>query len=329
MKQKFYLANKVVMLINICFFVCMMFSAKANAKSNPIYKPVIKTDTAVEPKVDYIEQIYFSGKNRDDMYKMALTVVQSLDGKPATYSVAKQYIFLMGITDAIKNANDACEAEEILAQGIYALDVTEATKYNIPVPGDKSKADVGAALQDISEFGNNTQGLAYNAWVLNRNKVNRWGYYYDYGYTPTEAKIAQTGYQINAVASTVGTGMQMMDEGKKALKALGISKDKPCKKIVARDIAIGAHVAPDTSSTTIVLQNITYQQISEIAGAITHMSGVNSVNSDKFDNNVATIFVIAPNIKTKDLIDKLMHANAHMKLDVVNSSANGATLAIK
>ncbi len=312
-------------LIIFCFLAT--FSSSLSAR--PVSIHYNTADTSTEQKVDYIEQIYFLGKDKDDMYKMLLGTVQSLDGKPATYSVAKQYIFLLGIEDAVRTANDACEVEQMLAQGIYNLDVTEATKYNIPVPDDKSKADVGAALQNISDFGNNTQNLAYNAWVLNHNQVNRWGYYYDYGYSPSEAKIAQTGYQISAAANTVGTGMQMADEGKKALKALGLSKDKPCKKVTARDIAIGAHVAPDTSSTTIVLQNITYQQVSEIAADFTHMSGVNSVNSDQFDNNIATIFVIAPNVKTSDLIDKLMHTNAHMKFDVVHRSTNGATLAIK
>ena len=307
--------------------VLLLFYSGISARTRDMHRKI--TDTTVEPKVDYIEQIYFSGKNKDDMYKMLLTTVQSLDGKPATYIVAKQYIFLVGVEDAVKNADDACEAEQILAQGIYNLDVTEATKYNIPIPDDKSKANIGAALQSLSDFGNSTQNLAYNAWVLNRNHVDRWGYYYDYGYTPSEAKIAQTGYQISAVANTVGTGVQMADETKKALKYLGLNKDKPCKRVAARDIAIGSHIAPDTSSTTIVLQNITYQQVASIAEAIAHVNGVNSINNDKFDNNVATMFIVAPNIKIQDLISKIGHANSSMKFDVVHRSTNGATLALK
>jgi hypothetical protein len=54
-----------------------------------------------------------------------------------------------------------------------------------------------------------------------------------------------------------------------------------------------------------------------------------SVNSDRFDNNVATIFVSAPNVKIQDLIAEIIHLHSNMKFAVINSSSNGATLALK
>src|SRR4051812_42438148 len=85
----------------------------------------------IEKKVDYLEKIYFSGKNKADLYDMILLTVNQLGSRfdstmlPSP-AFLKQYVFLKNISPQANAAKDACEVLDLIAVGIRDLDIEEA-----------------------------------------------------------------------------------------------------------------------------------------------------------------------------------------------------------
>ena len=89
----------------------------------------------------------------------------------------------------------------------------------------------------------------------------------------------------------------------------------------------GKSPVSSAASSTVVVNNIEYSQLSTLAAAIEKIHGVKAVNSDDFDNNKATL-VIEHSLKFRELVDKILQ-NGAVKLSVVNMSKDGATLSVK
>jgi hypothetical protein len=339
MKNNIYLkktlsARTVKCCLSLTFLSCLLFCNAANSKFHFYYKVsqyIVnewRDTTDVEKKVDYIEKIYFSGKNKDDLNTLILITTQELEGKPATTAVAKQYIFLTGIKDKANAAKHACEVEELLAAGIYGIDAKEAILQNIPKPDGAATDKAGDALSKVSALSNSTGNLANNAalstWNLSGGSVTSY---------VAIGKVAGAASTAGSVIGTAGSAMKVADDINK-IKDLFPDK-KPCKSVPQKDIQIGAHVLPDTAksarqaaATKITIKNITYNQLSSVASAIEKFPGISSVNSDNFNNNTATILIIH-SIKMKDLINRIIQSNNDVNFNVDGISANEATLSIK
>jgi hypothetical protein len=315
----------------LCMFYCKDVSGRSGFSKAHINTGEKKNVVDTEKKVDYIERIYFSGKNKDELNTMILLTIQALEEQPTTKSVAKQYVFLSGIKDKANSAANSCDVEEMLAAGIYGIDASEALQQNIPKPGSEATVKTSDALNSVSNLSNSANNLNSSIFTL------RGGYYNSYSSYSTFSKVAGTTYKVNGVMQTVGSGKQVADQVNNTLKVLGLHKDKPCKSVVPKAIVIGTHAVPDTSkaipktdafASKIVVKNISYGQLSSVASAIQKINGVTSVNSDDFSNNTATLLVI-DNMKIKELIDKILQCKSGFNFNVESISANAATLSVK
>lgn len=139
--------------------------AKSFITNNKIYieNPI---DTNIESKVDYLEKIYFSGKNKEGLNDMILETIQDLEGKTGTSYVAVQYSFLTGIKNNANSAKDACEVEEMLAAGIYGLDVREALNEKIPKPSNETTSQVEPAVNTARSISSSVGDVALTRWYL-------------------------------------------------------------------------------------------------------------------------------------------------------------------
>ena len=274
-------------------------------------------DTMPESKVDYLERIYFSGKNKEGLNNMILETIQSLEGKNTTAAVAVQYSFLSGIKGNAENAKNACDIEQILAAGIYGIDVHEALSQNIPRPGKEATAQSGSALQAVSTISSNVSGAAVTGWYLSNGSA---------GY----AKTAVAAYKVNAATTTVARTAESIKQAQEIFKAF--AKDKPCKSVPQKDIPIGNHSSGQSETGTqsqltlvnVTISNINYKQFSAIKTAI--LSGikrVNSITKDNFYSNNASM-TMKTDLKVSVLIDSIINVNPALNFDVNSRSEDDA-----
>lgn len=323
-------------------FVCIMSGYQADARFyfDKTSKTQIEdeTDSAnsvttnPEKKVDYLERIYFSHKNKEDLNVAILSAIQSFDGKMTSLSVAKQYAFLAGIKEAADKAKGSCDIEEMLAAGIYNIDADEAVKQGIPRPSSKAGVNAQQALSAINELSSSATQAAYTGWVLSNGSIKGFG---------AAGKIAGAAGTVNAAAGVLNGAGKVL----KIIKDV-FHRDKPCDDVPLKDIEIGEHAIPDTNKVAVVVQpqiqapvisdniktitikNINYTQLQTIGSAIEKVQGVTSVNSDKFESNTATI-IINSNLKVKEIINKIFESNKALKFDIANTSATEANLVLK
>ena len=85
------LANQIIFsMVLACCIVCNGVGAKENYKEGRQSSTGMIKDTSIEKQVDYIEQIYFSGKNKEGLTAMILATIQTMEKQQATTAVAKQ-----------------------------------------------------------------------------------------------------------------------------------------------------------------------------------------------------------------------------------------------
>jgi hypothetical protein len=280
-------------------------------------------DTTDEKKVDYIEKIYFSGGNKDELNTMIVSTIQDLDGKPATKAVAKQYVFLNGIRGNAEAASSTCEIEQILAVGIYNLDANECRKQHIPKSNSQANNSAATALANISNLTNDTKNLSTDVIYVKQGSA--------YSSYVAAAKV-------NIITSKVNVAADAVNKGKKIFSGFRhlVSDDNgPCNQVPKKDIEIGLHILPDTSKkaiqtvaiTTITIKNINYEQLTSVKSSIKKITGINSANIGGFNNNMATI-LISSNMATEDIIGKILQSNTGIKLNIESFTANTATLSI-
>lgn len=90
----------------------------------------------------------------------------------------------------------------------------------------------------------------------------------------------------------------------------------------------GNSTGPTANESNIIVQNINYEQVSNLSSAIGKIQGVTAVNSDEFSNNQVTL-VIDHSLTMKDLLGKILQLNAGFKLSVQSVSQDDATLTVK
>ena len=308
---------------------CLLFNRNVDAKLY-VYKDCQKNVTeagdTTEKKVDYIERIYFSGKNKDGLTTMILTTYQSLEGKPVTTAVAKQYVFLIGIADKANAAKNSCEVEELLAAGIWSIDANDAMLQNIAKPGQAATDQAGDAISKVGSLSSSASNLAgsaaYSQWTLSNGSYS--------GYNSI-SRVGGAISKVSVVTGTIGQGKQVADQVGKFFV-----HDKPCKSVVPKNIEIGPHLVPDTSKnkqanagTKIIIKNIKYEQVSSMVAAISKIPGISLVKRDNWTNDTATLIVTHTMKTTDDLIDKIIQSNNGVNFKVESSSSDTATLSIK
>ncbi|MDB5150187.1 MAG: Curli biosis system outer rane secretion channel CsgG [Mucilaginibacter sp.] len=318
----------VKLFAKFILFGCLLFGNNAFARLHiyKVYGYVAEREVIdTEKKVDYIEKIYFSDKNKADLNTMIVTTIQNIQETPPTPAVVKQYVFLTGIRDRANSAENACEIEEILAAGIYGIDANEAVLKNIPKPSDKANATAGDALAKVNNLKSSAQNLILSASTIKGGT---------YGSYAALNKYTNTASTVGGTVNTIASGKKLVDDFNKFFP----KKDKPCKSIQQKEIQIGTHLLPDSSTmsrlaaraagTKITFKNIKYNQLNIIASSIEKIPGVNSVNSDDFSNNTSTM-IITHNMKVKELINNILKSNNTINLNVESIAANAAILSIK
>tara|TARA_R110001599_G_scaffold221395_4_gene420014 strand:+ start:29553 stop:30548 length:996 start_codon:yes stop_codon:yes gene_type:complete len=220
--------NKFEKLIKYFFiFYLLMFGEKVLGQDH----------VSSEPKVDYLQRIYFSGENHKGLMTLINNTIVELNKKKPTSSLAAQFAFLMGIQERADKVGNACDVLDLLSVGIYDIDKIEAIKEGVQMPTDNAKentVDVVENLSKISEvsksFSNTTSDLTWSSYYL----VNS-------GAFLGLSKIAGTTQMVSQIAGAASTAGKMA-------KSLGIKfngKDKPCKGVPTKEIQIGEHKAPE------------------------------------------------------------------------------------
>ena len=327
--KKMHSVQGIKLCLSIIFPACLLLSNSAYVKPRGYYSKSFDT-VAAEKKVDYLEQIYFSGQNKEGLSNMMAGAIQGLDGKTTTASVARQYDFLSGIKDKAAAAENACDVEEMLAAGIYAIDINEALAQNIPKPSAKINTDVGPALAKLSSaVSSNGTSAAIDIYKLNRGTST----------LVAGTKVLGAASTISGSLNTIVSTKKTIDDAKKTLKSWGFFKDKPCKNVpVKNDFQLGQHLLPDTSalapakaaSAKIIIKNISYSQLSSVSSAIQKINGVSAVKSDDFNNNTATMLVMN-SMTLNELIDKIVQSGngINFNVETLVAKTNTATLSIK
>lgn len=309
------------------------------------------TATVNEKKADYLERIYFSGKNKEGLRMLFLTTTQEMEQKAATESVAKQYAFLSSLKANVDAAESACDILEMIAAGIFQLDAIEAASLGVSLPGDQAKTKSFDALGAVSKVGSSANNIstkasntAVQSYVLSGGKTNVLG---------SASKIAGAAGKASAAADAIGAGIGMVNDIRGIGKGLGLGGgDKPCKKVPQKDIAIGDHIAAPADATAtaekagekadengtaatqaaagtkIILKNVTYNQLSAITSSLEKEEGISAVNGDDYNNKTANL-VISHRLKIKQVIDKILQSNPKINFNIASVSSNEATLEIK
>jgi hypothetical protein len=331
-------------------FIFLLLCLSSTAKSPTEIKhsiPEVNKDTTVtnstESKTDYLERIYFSGKDKKDLQVLILTSLEELNSKPPTQALAQQVTFLLGIKEKADAADDACEILDMIAAGLYQIDPIEANAQGVILPSTKGKAQAGDALTSLDKLSKNANSLGSSATSLG------WSNYLLTGGSKSFETFGKIGNSANSLSNALGGAKQLGAIGKQ-LGGLLKKKDKPCKSVPQKDIAIGSHNSPTTSpksdspnitaqgeddkkpkndetGTTLLTRNIQFDQIESFVATIKNIPGVTSAITSIYDNNILTL-QITHKMQTLDLVQKIIQTNDKIKIKVENITANQATLLI-
>jgi hypothetical protein len=222
----------------LLFAMCSIITA--NAKSDFNEACFNRRDSSLEKKVDYLERIYFSGENKAGINSQILIVLQEIEGKTPTPSLAKQVTFLLEIKEKALSAGSACEILDLLAVGIYNLDAAEGRQQGVIPPSDKAKEKTTDALSSLNKLNSATQSISSSASSL------AWSSYLLSGKTGgfgTAGKISGAASSLGAIAGTAG---QLSELGK--ILGIGKKKDKACSDVPKKTIEIGQHEVAGASS---------------------------------------------------------------------------------
>lgn len=226
-----------------------------------------------ESKVDYIEQIYFSGKNKEDLNQMIYATLLTLQAtQPATTSQAIQYAFLSGMRDQALNAEKSCDVEEMLATGIYAIDMNEAKAQGIPQPSAKISGQLSQVVSSTQNISSSASNLAWDSWVLSNGSINTFG---------ASNRVAGGAYKLGAGADAANSVNTAVQEGKKLGKAFGIIKDKPCSSVPVKTIALSEHVPQQNMAGNTAGNNNSSNQNSQQTNS---SSGSTTVSAKSYQN---------------------------------------------
>ncbi len=320
-----------------CFLLC---AGTAQARHSPRIGAV--TDTIVESKVDYLEKIYFSGANKDNMINAILITLEELQpaitNQTMTPAVAAQYTFLNGIKDKAQVSAKACDITDLLAAGIYSLDVSEAAKQGIPRPDAKVTNNLGSILTSAQSLSSSANALSWNAFALSNGKYNKLG----------------AASKVGSSASALGNTVQAAGEVSKLAKSILGSSDKPCKNIKQKEIAIGQHIAlppnvtvqstqnetatTTTSSSTataptgenktiITITGMDFVKLTAFEQKIKTCGSVKSTNK-KFSGAKSTITVVHTGTTDELLTMMLDHCKDNIKPDNLESSDEGTIVLV-
>jgi hypothetical protein len=254
-------------LLSGLFFCNNIFAADKTNRFNG--------DTTAEKKVDYLEKIYFSGEDKEGLNTQILITLQEFEGKETTLAVTRQYAFLSGIKERAGVAESACDILDMLAVGIYNIDAAEASQQGVRPGSSKAKAksvDGLASLGKLSSAAGNLNGgasnVAWNSYYLSGGKFS--------GLTSGASKVAGAAAQVGNIAGAAGQAGQTLKQLSGIAKDLGADKlfgkkDKPCKDVDKKDIAIGEHVIPSANKTattekTVALDGTEMQTVISIPG---------------------------------------------------------------
>lgn len=302
-----------------------------------------------EKKVDYLEKIYFSGKNKEELHDMILVTVSQMGSRfdstmlPSP-AYLKQYVFLKNIAPQAQVAKDACDVLELLAVGIREMDIEEAIAQKIKQPSPEATKSSADALAGITKVNNSISAtnsalntLAWNQYLLSGNAV---------GFGALN-KVGGAAGTVGAAAGAVSAGKELLGAAKGL--GLGKGKDKPCKDVTAKEITLGEHkftpAAKPTASdvkefsekppitapgTALVINNINFNQLSTVMSAIEKIPGVSAVDNEGFSGNIASL-KIRSTVELMKLLNEISKAVTPLKLEVnsIDPKNNGASMTLK
>jgi hypothetical protein len=218
-------------IIGIIFFGCLMHPPSLHARELT-FSPI---DSTKERNVDYLEKIYFSGENNEGLLNAIQITLQNLQqqytGKNIPTAVGSQVNFLGGVYEKAQNAKDACEITDMLAAGIYNLDVSEAVAQGIPRPKEKVSADLGTLISASQNIAETSAEASWDALYLTGSLK---------GFS-TLSKISQG-------ASITGKAGETLNTANSIRNTFFKPKDKGCKSVPQKVITIGEHQASQQNS---------------------------------------------------------------------------------
>jgi hypothetical protein len=228
--------------------ICIVLAINLNTKAGALHTvtpPVCSTCFAdSEKKVDYLEQLYFSGLNKDALCTRILITIQAMEEKPENKSIAKQYVFLSGIKDKANAADNSCQVEEMLAAGIYDIDALEALNQNITKPSSATTDKISGALTSVSDLSSSAGNLNSSVFTLRAGTCTSYRNYA--AASNSYNKMAASTAVLGNAANTAGKAKDMYDKAGVVLKYF--HKDKPCKSVPQKSIEIGVHIVPDMNT---------------------------------------------------------------------------------
>lgn len=275
-----------------------------------------------EAKVDYLLRIYFSGENKEGIVKNMLITLQELEDKTSNQSLAEQYAFLYEMQDNVSQADDTCDALDLLSIGIYELDAAEAAGHGVVLPTEKAKVKSADALANLNSVSAKTKALSRTAATVAFNGLIAKG-----GGSKLLGSIVNTSSTVSDVATIANQSSQSLLGVGELGKSLGFGKkDKPCSKVPQKDIQIGPHhveevlmvaatsiegegVGIDTLTTVITVSNLSFSSLRTVADTLVSKTEIHAV--DKAYNEELTTITVYHFGNTDELAewiyDKLNH----------------------
>lgn len=202
------------------------------------YAKRVQTGNLEQPerKTDYLEKIYYSGLNKEGLLDLIDITIQSFEGTAVNSTVAKQYSFLSQIRAKVASSKSSCEALEMIATGIHALDKQAALDQEIPKPSAKVSDPLSSIVNSTQNVRYNASEMAYDAWILSNGNIG--------AYT-TFSKVANGANKVGRTLDGINKVKKTADDVKKVLGSVGLGKaDKECPKVPAKEVTIGEHSLP-------------------------------------------------------------------------------------
>ncbi len=196
----------------------------------------------IEKKVDYLEQIYFSGENKAGLNVKMQIALQQMQNLQPTPALAQQVTYLLDLQQKSADAGNACEVLDLLSVGIYQIDALEAKEQGVLPPSDKAKKKSADALENLSKLSTSSSSLSTSARNLEWSSYMLSGGRYG-SFASGAGKVANGAGMVGATVGTAGQLAETAGQIKGLGQSLGVFKkaDSPCKAVPTKMIALGQH----------------------------------------------------------------------------------------
>ncbi|MEO8769661.1 MAG: CsgG/HfaB family protein [Ferruginibacter sp.] len=328
---------KKLTLLMLCLAGCVLFSNAQRKKKDKEPEVVISLDTVT----NQCQGIAQENKPRVTVPRFNVTSPRRPDGDfgPNLATMLTSFLQQVGCFRVLEQKNNMSDIDDEINQGdsrnadkSTSIERGKQLTANVIITGEVTRYEVASKTSNIMGVGNtkHTASIGIVIKIIDprtREVLDVRNFSADK--ETSGGSSVSMGYLHFSNKNDQNPALEMAAQQVIKQAAIFVAQRKDIMPMSGKGAAGKKAEGTGTSngSSTVIITNIEYEQLSALSGFIEKIKGVKTVNSDTYEDKKATIF-INHSLKLKELVDKIL-TNTGVKLTVASMSKDVATLSVK